>query len=143
MSKRILFMALIAAALGGCADPPGLAKPKPFDYQEEQQATSVYQKYKGHFQAIDGVMTSYLTANNNPRAIMVVVRDKETAEKVRARFGRRVDGLRLRTSVVDRDVPDDAPIEAVPTQTLPDTWWGKVLGFFQGWSPPWLPKPEN
>ncbi|MOA52283.1 hypothetical protein D3C78_1755580 [compost metagenome] len=102
---------------------------------------AVYKKYKGHFQAIDGVMNSYLTANNNPRSIVVVVRDRKTAKAVEKEFGNRVDGLLLETSVVERDLPDGAPIEAVPKQDLPDTWWGKVLGFFQGWSAPWLPKP--
>jgi hypothetical protein len=141
--KPILFSLLIAAALGGCADPPGLAKPKPYSMEEEGQATAVYQKYSGHLQQMDGVLTTYLTATNNPRALMVVVKDDKTAGEVRAKYGRRVDGMRLSVKVLDREVADDGPIEEVPTQTVPDTWWGKVVSFFQGISVPWLPAPRN
>jgi hypothetical protein len=142
--KPILFSLLIAAALGGCADPPGLAKPKPYSMEEEGQATAVYQKYSSHLQQLDGVLTTYLTATNNPRELMVVVKDDKTRKIIRDKYGRRVDGMRLSVKVLDSEVADDdGPIEAVPTQTVPDTWWGKVVSFFQGISVPWLPAPRN
>lgn len=143
MSKRILFYLMMTVALGGCADPPGLAKAKPYNMEEESQATAVYQKYSPHLQQIDGVLTTYLTATNNPRSLTVVVKDEKSAEAVREKYGRRIDGMRLSVKVINREVPDDDPIEGVPTQTVPDTWWGKVVQFFNGISVPWLPKPNS
>lgn len=148
MSKRILLSLMIGAALAGCADPPGLPKPKPLDLAEEQRSTALFQKYGPHVRQVDGVLNTYLTANNNPRTLIVVVKDQKSADAVWNQYASVIEreGLPMRTKIAERNVPDDGSggaIEAVPTQTVPDTWWGKVVGFFQGWSVPWLPKPSN
>ena len=75
MSSRIAIGLLLTVTLVGCADPPGLPKPKPFDLQEEQRATATYDKYKNLVQDTDGVLTTYLTQTNNPRRMVVVVKD--------------------------------------------------------------------
>ena len=138
MSSRIAIGLLLTVTLAGCADPPGLSKPKPFDLQEEQRATATYDKYKGVVQNTDGVLTTYLTQTNNPRRMVVVVKDDAAAKAVKKSYRDSIlaDGLKLKVAVVDREGEDD-PIEAVPTATTPDTWWGKVLSFFQGLRAPW------
>lgn len=145
MSKPILFTLLLTTALSGCADPPGLPKPKPFDLQEEQRSSAAYNKYKLLVQQMDGVVTTYLTRNNNPRQMIVIVKDHKSEEAVWQAYGHAVerDGVPMSIKVQDRDVPDDAPIEAVPTQTVPDTWWGKLVSFFQGLSVPWMPAKKQ
>jgi hypothetical protein len=131
---------MLMLTLAGCADPPGLSKPKPFDLNEENRSTATYNKYKSVVQNTDGVLTTYLTQTNNPRRMIVVVKDEKTAESVKSAFRDKVltDGLSMKVRVVDRQNDDD-PIEAVPTESTPDTWWGRILQFFQGIRAPWQP----
>ena len=110
--------------------------------QEETRSTAAYNKYKDPVQKMDGVLTTYLTRNNNPRELVVVVRDEKTGDAVYDAYSRAIkqEGLRMQIKVVDREGAGDGnPIEAVPTETTPDTWWGRVLMFFQGLRAPWTP----
>jgi hypothetical protein len=110
--------------------------------QEEARSSAAYNKYKLLVQQMDGVVTTYLTRNNNPREMVVVVRDHKAEEAVWQAYGHAVerDGLPMHLKVLDRDAPEGvSPIEAVPTESQPDTWWGKLIGFFQGLRAPWTP----
>jgi hypothetical protein len=130
---RLLSTIVLAAFMAGCADPPGIAKPKPMNYQEESKAGEIYNKYSGKLKEVDGVVTTYLTASNNPRRVVVVVRDRKARNAVKDKFGTDLDGLKLKfkTAENDVDVDDSAPIEAVPTSGFEaGGWWGQVLGFF-------------
>lgn len=131
MSTRLLWALVVTACLAGCADPPGVAKPKPLNYQEEHKASEIYHRYASQIDDIDGVLNTYLTASNNPRRVVVVVADRKARSAVREKFGKELEGLKIRYEIADRDVPDDEPIEAVPTAGLEaGGFWGQVVTFF-------------
>lgn len=133
MRSRFLTSLFACAVLAGCADPPGTPKPLPLNYQEENQAIQVYRKFQPHLQGVEGVQETYLSANNNPRRVVVVVRDEASAARVRKQFGKNLDGLKMRFEIADQDKPEDGPIQKVPTVEQPTTWWGKIVWYLGMW----------
>lgn len=136
---RFLIPTLTAAAvsLAACTDPPGTPKPLPTDRAEESAAVAMYRKYAPHVREIDGVLSTGLTNNNNPRQLVVVVKDDQARQRVSGRFKDSLEGLPLVVKVAPSYLEDGQGIAAVPTQTVPDTWWGKLLEFFRT-LPTWL-----
>lgn len=132
MLTRLLCSIVLTAVMAGCADPPGVAKPKPLNYQEEAKASEIYHRYSPQLKDVDGVVTTYLTASNNPRRVVVVVKDRKSRNAVKEKFGTNLEGLKMKfkTAETDADI-DDGPIEAVPTSGLEmGGIWGQVLTFF-------------
>lgn len=142
MRARFLLSLMPLALVAGCADPPGKPKPLPLNYQEETQAIQVYRKYQPQIQAVDGVQEMYLTANNNPRRIVVVVRDEDAADRVKAQYGKRLDGLKMNFEVAKKIKPADGPIEQVKTVEQPTTWWGKIAWYLGMWKQQLLGQPQ-
>jgi hypothetical protein len=131
VSRPLLCLACLAA-LAGCADPPGTRKPLPLDYGEQTKAQQVYRALSPQLSKYDGVVGSYLTATNNPRRIVVVVKDKDTRDQMKQLFGRDRDGVKIRYEIASKGFEhDDGPIEAVPNQDLPVTWWDKVMFYMK------------
>jgi hypothetical protein len=139
VARRLLFSLLIAASLGACADPPGTPKPLPVNYAEENKSAVTYGKYSPLIREVPGVMSTYLTANNNPRTLVVVVPDNATANAVTAKFGTAVDGLPLDVQIQRKDDFDRDPgeLQQVPKAEMPTTWWGKVMFFLTNWRQMW------
>src|SRR5687767_4409904 len=88
------FMCLLV--LAGCADPPGMRKPLPIDYQEQSRAQAVYRTLGPQLTQFPGVVGSYLTQSNNPRRIVVVVRDKAVLKSMKSLYGKERDGVKIR-----------------------------------------------
>lgn len=115
----------------GCADAPGVTKPLPLDYQEQQRATDVYHRNAGRLNGMDGVYSTYLTTHNNPRRIIVVVRDNDALDNVERAFGTSIEGVTLDYRINPKAIEADGGIKEVPTITMPTTWWGKVLLYLE------------
>ena len=142
MRARFLLSLMALTLVSACADPPGKPKPLPLNYQEETQAIQVYRKYQPQIQEMDGVQEMYLTANNNPRRIVVVVRDEASADRVKAQYGKRLDGLKMNFEVAKKIKPADGPIEQVKTVEQPTTWWGKIAWYLGMWKQQLLGQPQ-
>ena len=157
MVRRPLISLLCLLALAGCADPPGIKKPLPIDYQEQTHAQMVYHRVGPQMATIDGVVGSYLTQHNNPRRIVCVVKDKVTREQLQGLFGKDADGVRIRYEIADKGFDAREGIEQVRNEDLPTTWWGKVVYYFKHFAtrvmptdlappeepPPGAPVPEG
>lgn len=139
LRSRLLIPPLMALAVGlsACADPPGMPKPLPTDHIEESSAMAMYRKYAPHLREIEGVFSTGLTSNNNPRQLVVVVKDDTAKKRVTSRFKDSLEGLPLVVKIAPSYAEGEGAIEAVPTQTEPDTWWGKLAEFFRT-LPTWL-----
>lgn len=138
MHPRLLSTLIAAVAIAGCATPPDLPQPKPLDYREQAKAEEIYRKYNANVRDMDGVYSTYLTANNNPRQFVVVVRDAKAGDAVWSQFHGNFDGLPMKIQVVPKIRPDDDPIVQVKTVELPTTWWGQVMAFFQSLPERWM-----
>lgn len=131
MPRRPLVSLLCVLLLAGCADPPGLRKPLPVDYQEQNKAQEAYRRLGPQLAKYDVVVGSYLTQTNNPRRIVVVVRDKAAREQMRMLFGKEVDGVKIKYEIATKGFDVDEGITEVPRQDLPQTWWDKVVYYFK------------
>lgn len=132
-SKASLFLVLAALCAAGCATPPGTPMPKPTDYQELTHAQSVFERYSRVFANDPDVTSVLLSSNNNPRNLVVHVKDNAAQRRLLKKFTGTIEGVDTRY-YVDREGPQpDDPIEAVPTVAAPTTWWGKVMAVFEGW----------
>ncbi|MEB3328928.1 MAG: hypothetical protein VKQ33_06815 [Candidatus Sericytochromatia bacterium] len=129
MPLRVLLQGFLLLALAGCADPPGLKKPLPPDAAEVLAATSAHRRLAAELRSEPGVLGTYLTQTNNPRRLVVVVRDAATLERLERTRPRRYDGLKLRYEVAPQGFVADseAPLEAVPAETLPEGWWDRLV----------------
>lgn len=134
MSPRPLASLLCLLVLAGCADPPGLKKPLPVDYQEQTKAQEVYRRLGPQMAKYDVVVGSYLTQTNNPRRIVVVVKDKAAREQMRMLFGKSVDGVKIKYEVAAKGFDVNEGITEVPKQDLPQTWWDKVVYYFKNFA---------
>ncbi|MEB3195719.1 MAG: hypothetical protein VKP62_00805 [Candidatus Sericytochromatia bacterium] len=118
-----LLLGVALAGLLGCADPPGMRKPLPLDPAEEGQALATYRKAAQEVQQVDGVLGTYLTRTNNPREMVVVVRDKPARKRVGEKFGGEIAGLSLRVELAPKGFEDEQePIEEVQNEKLPSNW---------------------
>jgi hypothetical protein len=120
-------------ALAGCADPPGIKKPLPPDAAEVLAATSAHKRLAAELRTEPGVLGTYLTQTNNPRRLVVVVQDEATLERLEQSRPRRYDGLKIRYEVAPQGfvADSDAPVEAVPTETLPEGWWDRFVYYLR------------
>jgi hypothetical protein len=127
--RRVVVSWLALVALSACADPPGMPKPLPVNFQEESHAVQVYDKYAPAIRQIPGVLTTYLTANNNPRQVVVVVQDDPTYVAVQKQFNNKLDDVPLVIRVQTKDTfnTDPGDVKQVPKVELPTTWWEGLL----------------
>ena len=137
--RRPVLSLAVLLALAGCADPPGLKKPLPLDYQEQSHAQDVYRRIGPQMAKYDGVVGSFLTQTNNPRRIVVVVKDKTTRDQMRMLFGKENDGVKIRYEISDKGFDANAGIEAVEKVDLPVTWWDKVVFYLKNFANRVLP----
>lgn len=134
MLRRSLASLVCLLVLAGCADPPGVKKPLPVDYQEQNKAQEVYRRLGPQMAKYDVVVGSYLTQTNNPRRIVVVVKDKAAREQMKMLFGKEVDGVKLKYQIAEKGFDTDDGITEVPKQDLPQTWWDKVVFYFKNFA---------
>ena len=128
---QAFLIALSATSVAACADPPGTPHPLPFNYQEESSSLAIYDKYAPLIRQINGVDTVYLSANNNPRLLVVVVRDTVAQNQAKIRYGQVLDGkLNVDYRIEPRDDDGEGPIAQVPTAKAPGSWWEVVTSFF-------------
>lgn len=139
MVRRPLLSLLCLLVLAGCADPPGLKKPLPIDYQEQTNAQNVYRRLGPQMAKYEGVVGSYLTQTNNPRRIVCVVKDKTAREQMKVLFGKEVDGVRIRYEIAEKGFDTDEGIAEVPKVDLPQTWWDKVVYYLKNFATRVLP----
>jgi hypothetical protein len=125
-------------ALAGCADPPGISKPLPPDAAEILASTNAHKRLAAEFRTEPGVLGTYLTQTNNPRRLVVVVRDEATLERLERSRPRRYDGLKIRYEVAPQGFVADseAPIEGVPTEALPEGWWDRLVYYMRHYGRP-------
>ncbi len=139
MVRRPLISLLCLLALAGCADPPGLKKPLPIDYQEQSNAQTVYRRLGPLMAKYEGVVGSYLTQTNNPRRIVCVVKDKTAREQMKGMFGKQVDGVKIRYEIASKGFDADEGITEVQKVDLPTTWWDKVVYYLKNFATRVLP----
>ena len=138
MPLRLLLHGLLLLTLAGCADPPGIKKPLPTDAAEVLASTSAHKRLAAELRAEHGVLGTYLTQTNNPRHLVVVVQDEATLERLEQSKPRRYDGLKVRYEVAPRGfvADSDAPIEAVPTEAVPEGWWDRAVYYVRHYAQP-------
>lgn len=132
-TRPILLLTCILA-LAGCADPPGMRKPLPLDTREQFAASETYRRIGPELARQPGVVGTYLTQTNNPRRLVIIVRDEATMETIKKQYGRKIDDLRIRYEVANKGWDPNEGIEAVPTESLPTTWWDKVIFYFKNFA---------
>jgi hypothetical protein len=122
--------ACIGACLGACADPPGLRQPLPVDQREEYASYASFRNLANELSKEDGVLSTYLTRTNNPRELVVVVRDKDVRRRIDQRYQGRLNGLTIRVELAPVGFEEEG-IRAVPKEMLPTTWWGKLFYYLR------------
>lgn len=132
--KRLKFALLltILVAQTACATPPGTPVPKPTDYVELNKSTDIFRRYS-HILGNDPDVTAVLlTANNNPRHMIVHVKDHAAHDRLLKQYGGTIEGLDVWYYIDHEPNPGD-PIEAVPKVEEPKTWWEKLIAAFAAW----------
>lgn len=137
--RRPLLSLMCLLVLAGCADPPGLKKPLPIDYQEQSNAQTVYRRLGPQMAKYDIVVGSYLTQTNNPRRIVCVVKDKTARDQMRTLFGKEVDGVKIRYEIASTGFDSNDDITEVAKEELPTTWWDKVVYYLKHFATRVLP----
>lgn len=132
-------MALLALiCLTACADPPGVRQPLPSDPREEYAAYAAYRQVASDLSKEDGVLSTYLTRTNNPREVVVVVRDKDVRRRLDDRYRGRMNGLPLRVELAPKGFEEEG-IQPVPQENLPTTWWEKLVYYMRHYAFRWWP----
>ncbi len=121
----------VAVTVYGCASPPGLVQNAPVDPTEVARSTERFRQYATDMRSVDGVISVYLTSNNNPRQMVVTVDRDAVAESLRAKYGREVDGIRIRYETIAAD-PEERAVDRT-RRIIPSTWWGRLLDYAQNW----------
>jgi hypothetical protein len=78
----------------------------------------------------DGVLSTYLTQTNNPRELVVIVRDKDIRRRVDDKYRGRLNGLTIRVELSPKGFEEQG-ILAVTKEELPSTWWGWLVYYFR------------
>lgn len=135
----------VACPVYGCASPPGLTPNAPVDPTEVARSTERFRQYATDMRYVDGVISVYLTSNNNPRQMVVTVDRDAVAESLRAKYGREIEGIRIRYETIAAD-PEERAVDRT-RRIIPSTWWGRLLDYAQNWRqyvfPAEKPKPET
>lgn len=137
-SKKILGVFLALACLLSCAEPPGLRQPLPPDPREEFAAYAAYRRAASDLGKEEGVLSTYLTRTNNPREVVVVVRDKDVRRRLDGKYRGRVNGLPVRVELAPKGFEEEA-IQRVQQEMLPTTWWEKVVYYLRHYAFRWWP----
>jgi hypothetical protein len=130
--SRSLSVVLLLAALAGCANPPGQPQPVPTDYNEQNHSQDVFRRYSPVFAKEPDVLGVYLTANNNPRHLKVIVKDLPARVRLMQKYGGTIEGLDVMYFVDYEPNPGDELV-AVPKEELPKTWWERMIAAFAAW----------
>ncbi|MDB5101678.1 MAG: hypothetical protein JWM80_6099 [Cyanobacteria bacterium RYN_339] len=131
--SRSLSLLFLVGTLVGCATPPGMPTPLPTDYNEQNKSTDIFRRIAPALGREPDVLGVYLTANNNPRHMKVIVRDLAGRSRMLAKYGGTIDGLDVMYRADYEPNPGDEALVPVPKEELPTTWWEKMIAAFAAW----------
>lgn len=127
LSHRPLAHGLLLATLAlagplGCTTPADFPIPKPTDPIEQSKAIDTYKRLRATLGQEKGVLAFYLTTFNDPRSLVVEVKDDPTYERLSAKYSGDIEGLKLRMSVRSDLAASDANLEEVKAMTLREAY---------------------
>jgi hypothetical protein len=122
----------LVATLAGCATPPGTPTPLPTDYNEQNKSQDIFRRNAPALSREPDVLGVYLTANNNPRHLKVIVKDLAARKRIYDKYGGNIEGLDLMVRADYEPNPGDE-IVPVPKEEAPKTWWDKIFATFAAW----------